>query len=51
MLRTIIALQDNVTEMVFYPKFSKLLNDANLMLDQIRVLKLRSAHGVSDFTR
>jgi alpha-N-acetylglucosamine transferase len=37
--------------MVFHPKLPKLLNDANLMLDQIRVLKLRSAHGVSDFTR
>jgi hypothetical protein len=51
MLRTIIALQDNVTEMVFYPKFSKLLNDANLMLDQIRVFKPRSFHGACKFTR
>jgi hypothetical protein len=51
MLRTIIAFQDNVTEMVFQPEFAKLLNDANLMLDQIGVFKLRSLHGASGFTR
>ena len=45
MFCTVIALQHNITKMVSHPEFSKLLHDANLMLDQICVFNSCSCHG------